>query len=254
MSKARKQGDPLPAMDCEHCGLAHVCFPAALSITEVPKFSRLVQRGKVLPEGLPLCRAGDALQAVYIVRSGSLKVVHVTREGAQTVVGFYLPGEIVGLDAIAGQRHAHDIIALENSRYCALSLSRLEQLVAETHSMRQELIRVMSRTLGEAHQRMMLLARQDARTLVAAFVLDMSGRLERRGLASSRFRLGMRWRDVASYLGLTFETVSRVLAALRKCGVLETHARYLTVTDRARLEGLACGEACCDRKPASAVT
>lgn len=241
MSKTDKKDDRLPAVACEHCGLARVCFPAALPSEEVPRFSRLVQRGKALAAGLPLCRTGDPLQAVYIVRSGSLKIVHFGRDGSEAVVGFCLPGEVVGLDAIASQRHDHDVIALENTRYCALSLARLEQLVAQAPGIRQELIRVMSRTLGETHQRMMLLARQDARTLVAAFVLDMSARLARRGLASSRFRLGMRWRDVASYLGLTFETVSRALAALRKCGVLETQSRYLTVTDRARLEHLADG-------------
>lgn len=254
MGDSRQTGSTTqPAVACEQCGLARICFPAALPLHEIPRFSRLVRRGRTLSAGLHLCRAGDELQAVYIVRAGTLKVVHTTPAGAESVVGFCLPGEVVGLDAIANQRHAHDVIALEHSSYCALSLDKLQQLVEQTPGMRQELIRVMSRTLGETHQRMTLLARQGARALVAAFVLDLSVRLERRGLASSRFRLGMRWRDVASYLGLTFETVSRSLAALRRSGVLQAKARYLTVMNRTLLENVAGGAGCGDQKPSGVI-
>jgi CRP/FNR family transcriptional regulator len=228
---------------CEHCGLARVCFPAALSSAEARKFSGLVQRGKLVGAWRYLCRAGEQAQSLYIVRSGSLKIVDITSGGAEAVVGFYLPGEVVGLDALAGERHPHDVIALEQTRCCALPLSHLEELLAQAPGVRRELIRMISRALDEIQRRTTLRAGQDAQARVAAFILDVGARLDRHGLASSCFRLGMRWRDAASYLGLTFETVSRALAGLRKDGALEVRARNVVLKDRARLAHYARGEA-----------
>jgi CRP/FNR family transcriptional regulator len=96
--------DHSASVRCGDCRLSGICLPLALDTDDVEQLNRIIQRGRPLRRGAHLYREGDPFEAVYAVRSGALKAYRTTRGGHEQVTGFYLPGEIVGLDGIAEDR------------------------------------------------------------------------------------------------------------------------------------------------------
>jgi CRP/FNR family transcriptional regulator len=216
-------------VSCGSCALSQICLPAQLPPEEVRILENAVDRGHVLVPGATLIYAGRPMQALYVVRSGSAKCYGLSAEGEERVRGFYLPGELIGLESFAERRHPCYVVALEPVRYCKIPVNRLELLIDILPGLRREIVRLMSQSLEESQRLRASLGLVDARGRLASFLLDLSRRLERRGLSPREFKLSMsRW-DIARYLGLTVETVSRGLTAFKRAGWLTVHLRHIAI-------------------------
>jgi CRP/FNR family transcriptional regulator len=167
------------------------------------------------------------MEALYVVRSGSAKTCCVTINGEERVRGFHLPGELVGLEGFAEGRHVCGVVALEPLRYCRIPLGKLERLMESLPGLRREILRLLGQSLEEAQRLRCEFGITDARGRVARFLVDLSGRLRRRSLSPTQFRLSMSRRDIAYHLGLTLETVSRALTDFRREGCIDVRARYI---------------------------
>src|SRR5579859_133994 len=214
-------------LSCRSCALARICLPAGLSPQETRILDGAVERGRELRAGARLIRAGGRMDALYVVRSGSVKSCSVMSDGAEHVRTFHLPGEVAGLEAFAEGRHTCEIVALEPLRYCRIPIGRLERLLETLPGLRREMLRLLGQSLEEAQRARAEISTIDARGRVASFLVDLSRRLERRNLSPTDFRLSMSRRDIARHLGLTIETVSRSLGALRRARWIEVQARYI---------------------------
>lgn len=104
---------------------------------------------------------------------------------------------------------------------------------------RSQLLRILSGDISRDHGLMLLLGGMDAEQRVAAFLLSLSKRYEKLGYAPTRFGVRMSREEVGSYLGLTLETVSRILSRLQREGLLSTHQRVVELKDLPRLRELA---------------
>jgi len=113
---------------------------------------------------------------------------------------------------------------------------RLERLMEALPGFRREMLRLLARSLEHAQCLRADLSASDARARLARFLLDLSHRLEQRGLSATQFRLSMRRTDIARHLGLTLETVSRLLGSLKREGSVELHARHIKLLMPAALE------------------
>jgi CRP/FNR family transcriptional regulator len=215
--------------------LSTLCLPLALKRDEVERLDSIVQRGRPLQKGEYLYREGATFNSVYAVRSGAVKAYHVTDDGREQVTGFYLPGEIMGMDGISKNAHACSARALETSAVCEIPFSALQDLSVQMPELQRHFFQLMSREITEDQQLITLLSKNTAEERIAALMLSISARNARRKLSATQFRLPMSRIDIGNYLGLTVETVSRVFSRLQKLDILEVSNKEIVIRD---LDGL----------------
>jgi CRP/FNR family transcriptional regulator len=220
-----------PRVRCSDCRLSGICLPLALSADDIDQLDRIVQRGRPLQRKAHLYREGDAFSAVYAVRSGALKAYRTTDGGREQVTGFYLPGEIIGLDGIANNMHGSSAVALETSAICEIPFEALERLSARMPGLQRHFLRLMSREISDDQQLITLLGKNTAAQRVGALLLSLSSRNARRHLSASRLRLPMSRSDIGNYLGLTVETVSRTLTRLQRAHLIHIDNREVELLD-----------------------
>jgi len=183
--------------------------------------------------GETLYRCGEAFESLYAVRSGFLKSSVVLEDGRDQVTGFHMAGEIVGMDGIGTERHAADVIALEDSEVCVIPYARLEEFGLE-----RQLHKVMSRELVRDQGVMMLLGTMRAEERLAAFLLNLSQRFVARGYSPNEFHLRMTRDEIGSYLGLSLETVSRLFSRFQADELIAVQQKHIRILDTAGLRAV----------------
>lgn len=223
---------------CAHCSLNQLCLPMSLSEADIEQLDAIVERKRPLQRGDHLYRGGDDFQAIYAVRSGSLKTYTTTESGEEQVTGFHLPGELVGLDAINSWIHPCSASALETTSICELPFEQLEHLAADIPSLQRQLLRLMSKEIFADQEMLFAMARRSAEERLAMLLLSFSDRFGRRGLSSTRFRLPMARSDLGNYLGLAPETMSRLFRRFQENGWLQAEGREIQLLDSDALSEL----------------
>ena len=216
-----------------------LCLPAGVARSDVEELDRVVRARVPLDRGEALFRAGEPFGHIYVVRTGTIRTTLPEQDGSEQVIGFHLPGELVGLEAIRDQYHRCDAVALERTSLCMLRFDQLEELAPRIPGLQRQLYRLISRELVEDQQHLVALGRRTARERVALFVHSLSERLEAAGYDGTELRLAMSRDEIANYLGLALETVSRELARLGEDGLLAVDRRRVRVLDRPALAGVA---------------
>lgn len=226
------------AATCSNCCLKGVCLPGGISGNDACNLDELTMTKRRLARGTALYRAGDPFDSLYAVRSGAFKTVGVSSNGDQKVTGFYLPGEVLGLDAIGRGEHNYTAMALEDSEVCVIPFGRLQELALRIPGLQQQLFRLLSNDITRDHGLLLLLGSMSAEQRLAAFLLSLSRRYKRLGYAAGCFNLRMTREDIGSYLGLTLETVSRLLARFQRDGLIGMRQREVELKDAERLKEL----------------
>lgn len=226
---------------CKRCTLHQLCLPIGIDPADLEQLDGIITRRRPMKRGEHLFQHGDAFRAIYAVRSGSFKTYSLTGEGGEQITGFHLPGELIGLDAITSQRHPCAARALESASYCEIPFDRLEDLSGRLPSLRQQLLRMMSRELLNDQELLMLLGKKSADARLATFLLSLSARFKERGFSPSQFRLSMSRNDIGNYLGLAVETVSRLFTRLQEQGVVAVEGKAVELRDLDALMELARG-------------
>jgi CRP/FNR family transcriptional regulator, anaerobic regulatory protein len=220
---------------CSSCNLRELCLPVGLSSPDTERLDTLVATRKSVARGQALFRAGDAFQSLYAVRTGFFKTRVSAEDGRDQVTGFQMAGELIGLDGISHDRHAVDAIALEDSQVCIVPFSQLEVLSREFGELQRQFHKVMSREIVRDHGVMLLLGSMRAEERLAAFLLNLTQRLQARGFSPSSLILRMTREEIGSYLGVKLETASRTFSKFQEEGLLEVKQRRIRVLDEAGL-------------------
>lgn len=224
---------------CGNCSVAKLCLPGGLSESEIDKMEEVAEQKRLLHTKDYLFRAGDHFTGLYAVRSGSFKSVVVAANGDSQVTGFTFPGEILGLDAYKGKTHTSYAEALETSTVCMLPFDKLESLAQKIPVLQRHMYSIFSEEIQQENEILLLLGKRSADMRMAAFLINLSSRYSQRGYSASRFHLSMPRSDIANYLGITLETVSRLLTRLQKNGVIRVSQREVEITDMLALSELA---------------
>ena len=227
------------SVSCARCRLSSICLPLSLASDDVVKLEAIVQQGRPLQKGEALYKQGVEFQSVYAVRSGALKASSVSSSGEEQVVGFYLPGEILGIDGIGGHAYTSTAVALDTSAVCEIPFSQLAQLSRELPELQRQFFRLMSGAISDDQKLLTLISKNTADERVAAFLLSLSARHAQRQLSSSQFQLPMSRQDIANFLSLTIETVSRVLGKFKRSDVITVSGKDISILDSAALKGIA---------------
>ena len=227
-----------PHVNCADCRLAGICLPISLEIDDIGKLDDIIQRGRPTQKNEHIYYAGDTFKSVYALRSGAIKTVKNTEDGQEQITGFYLPGEIIGMDGLAANVHTNAAITLETSAICEIPFSRLEELSAKVPSLQRRFFQLMSKEIIQDQQLITLLSKNSADERIAALLISISARNHNRGLSSKDFHLPMSRSDIGNYLGLTIETVSRVFSRFHKKGFITLDKKHVIINDMDSLKSV----------------
>lgn len=216
---------------CDNCHVQELCLPTALDGDGINLMNNVVNRRFILAKGDHLYRVGNAFHGIYAIKHGALKSSCVTADGREQVTGFYLEGELVGLDAVDEDMHPYDAVALMPTEVCQLSFNALTEASGKAPNLLRALIRVMAREIRREEQVVMLLGSATAEQRVARFFINLYERLEKRGAEHNIITLVMSRQDIGNYLGLAIETVSRQFRKLQDQGIVLIDKRNIEVLD-----------------------
>lgn len=224
-----------PKVSCPDCRLAELCLPYGLHREEVRQLATIVKTQRVLQTDDYLYQQGTECLNLYAVKAGSFRSFILNSDGLEQTIGFYLPGEIMGLDALQHGRFSCSTVALETGSVCEVPLSRLNELCSEIPGLQLQMMRILGKEIASDHDKIVLLGHRTARERMATFLLILSRRYGALGFSNTTFNLSMRRQDIANFLGLTIETVSRQLAELNRQGIITVKQRGVQINDLASL-------------------
>jgi CRP/FNR family transcriptional regulator len=226
---------------CTSCNLRELCLPGGVCIEDLEQVQNIVYARRRIKRGESLFAAGDEFTAIYAIRSGTFKTSVVDAEGREQVTGFFMGGELLGMDGIGTGRHNGTAVALEDSEICVMPYSLIESMAQEYPELQRHLHSVLSREIVRDHGVMMLLGSMRAEERLAAFLSNLSKRFVRRGYSQSDFNLRMTREEIGSYLGLKLETVSRLFSQFQKDGLIAVEQKHVRILDIAGLEKILAG-------------
>jgi CRP/FNR family transcriptional regulator len=221
---------------CSTCAFSQVCLSQGMDKRALGELHVLVEHVGPLHAGEHLFREGDDFEAIAAVRAGTVKTYVIDPDGHEHVLGFHLPGEVIGLNAIDGDHYPCNAVALDTVMLCRFSFPKIAVLAAKLPGLQRQLFRLLSRDIGRAT---LLSGDWSADQRMAAFLIAFSERLAARGFSPNRFQLTMSRTDIANYLRLAPETVSRVLRRFQTDGLLRVDRREVELAGREQLEELA---------------
>jgi len=222
--------------DCEHCRVRFLSICSALEPDELDELETITQPVH-LDAKETLFLEGEDAQAAYTVTCGTLCLYRVFDDGRRQIIGFALPGDFLALDL--APRYAFSADAIEPVSACRFSRSSFSVLTERKPHLLRRLHAATTRELSIAHDQMVALGRRSAEEKLAWFLVHLRDRRARAGDRSAVIALPMSRLDIADFLGLTIETVSRTLTRLAREGCLEIVAGGIRLTDRRRIEQLA---------------
>jgi CRP/FNR family transcriptional regulator len=224
---------------CNQCTLQQLCFTGGgMSKAEVQRLEALLKRRRSLQRGEVLYRAGAPLLSLFVAREGAFKTTSLGEQGDEQVIGFHLPGELIGLDGLGQGVHRCSTVALQPATVCEIPFTDLEHVAAQIPSLQHQLLRIIGQSMGRDQDHLEMLGRRHATERVALFLHMLSVRLQALSRPHLEFSLAMSREEIASYLGLVIETVSRTFSRLQDEGVIEIKGRRVRLRDPERLSQL----------------
>ncbi len=207
---------------CATCAVRGTSVCGVLTVHELNQLAGIVSIVS-MPLGSSVIREGEAAHALFNVVRGSVKLFKLLPNGRRQITGFLFPGDFLGI--ALNETYAYNAEALEPLELCRLPRRKLEAMLASMPRLERKLLGTTAHELAAAQDQMVLLGRKTALERVASFLVSLSRRAARRGQPDTRLDIPMSRTDIADYLGLTTETVSRSLTSLRRAGLIELGAR-----------------------------
>lgn len=234
---ARRRRDSV----CATCGARAFSVCNSLEPEDLARLDAIAERVS-LDAGQALIRQGDPAVHVFNITSGSVRVFKLLADGRRQITGFLFAGDFVGL--ATGQDYAFSAEAVEAATLCRFRKADYRALIRERPTLEAALLERATHELAAAQNQMLLLGRKTAQERIASFLLDLPARDPARPASPDQVRLPMTRSEIADYLGLTIETVSRVFTRLKTSGVIQLISLHeLTVLKPEALRRLAEGEA-----------
>ncbi|MDM5177636.1 fumarate/nitrate reduction transcriptional regulator Fnr [Massilia sp. DJPM01] len=231
---------------CTSCAMNKLCLPTGLDEADTGRLDKIIVRRRRVDRGESLFAMGSPFKNLYAIRFGHFKTFRLNPNGEQQVLGFHMAGEVLGMDAIGAERHQSGAVALEDSEICELPYARLDQLFAELPRLQRHFLRLMSNEITRDQNAMMFLGGMRAEQRFAIFLLSLGARYAARGYSGTVFQMRMSREDIGNYLGLTIESVSRLLLRFKQKGWLRVALREVELLDRASMEAVAIGQVCAE--------
>ena len=213
---------------CQKCAVNALCLPSGLTSYELEDLESIIASSQITDKNKMLFTIGDHFNALYVVHSGMFKTTTVDENGKERIISFHLPGEIMGLDGIHLKKYQSTATALTMSSYCKIPYNSLLDMSEDYPLIQKNLINVMSREIYSCKKNHLDIG---SKAKLALFIRTISRRFKTRGYSDVEFFLPISQRDIASYLGMAEETLSRVFKKLQKLEAVSYKKHVLTILD-----------------------
>ena len=227
------------AVACHNCSLSELCLPRGLNRDELELLESAINKTMKIKKRDYLFHRDDQQSAIYAVKSGAIKTSLSTPDGEEQILGFYLPGDLLGFDAFAHNRHTCDAQALDDTLVCELHMDSFQDLCGKLPSMRGQMLRQIGTEIEREHMLLLTLGQMRTEERLATFLSSLSERNRERGFSSSEFYLPMARHDLANYLGMAVETLSRMFSRLQEDAIISVQHRLIKILDMDKLKQLA---------------
>jgi len=200
---------------CDRCGsrVSGLCQPLdAAALDEISGEAQQLS----MPAHSAVFREGDPSGRVFTLIEGFAKLTRLLPDGKQQVVGFRFAGDIIGYTTLP--HYPFDAELLTEARLCRLDRGQLDALLRRYPKMERRMLDLCVQELTATQEQLVTVGRRSAEARVAAFLISLLEASRRRGLTRPVLEMPMTRADIADFLGLTLETVSRSLTAFRKRG------------------------------------
>ena len=231
-------------IECRICNVSHICIPHALTGSELENLDDICIAKRRIEPGDALFHESEKQTRIHAVRTGSFKTYVTNSEGMEQITGFYLPGDIIGLDGLGGGICQSTAVAIETSTSCEIPEAEFSRLCEHNSELNNSFMRILSKEILREQQHMMALGQMSAEARVAGFIINLSNRFRERGFSATEFNLNMSRHDIANYLALAAETLSRILSKFQDDGHIDVQRRNIKVLDMDEGHGRANGKRC----------
>lgn len=224
---------------CVGCGARAFSVCASLPGDDLVRLDSIAER-IVLAAGDVMAREDEPAANVFNITSGAVRIYKLLPDGRRQITGFLFAGDFVGLTA--GETYAFSAEAIEETTVCRFRATEYRALARERPSLEAALLSRAMHELTAAQDQLLLLGRKTARERLASFLVTMLSRDPLRPSGDNAVRLPMTRSEIADYLGLTIETVSRELTKLKTSGVIHAVSLHdLRIERPDRLKDMANG-------------
>ncbi|WNC66910.1 fumarate/nitrate reduction transcriptional regulator Fnr [Thalassotalea nanhaiensis] len=224
---------------CQNCSISELCLPFSLNETELNLLDDIIQRKKPVQKNTQIFKAGEELHTLYAIRSGTFKTFIISEQGEEQITGFHLAGDLMGFDALSDKSHPSFAKALETSMVCEIPFEVLDTLSSKIPKLKAQMMSLMSSEIQCSSEMLLLLNRKNAEEKLATFLANYGRRLGSRHLSSVEFNLPMTRSEIGNYIGLTIETISRLMTRFQKEGLIKVENKFITILDKDGLFELA---------------
>ena len=225
------------ASRCAACPTAKICLARSLDAHQLDALSHILAPPTTLAKGDFAYRLGDRTDKVHLVRSGALKTITITESGEEHVTGFHFAGEMCGLIGFTTGAHVNSAIALDTTSVCHVHAHDLPALWA--NGCDTGFLALIGQKEHSALQQRLLLGKSKADARLCAFLLQIGERQKQRGMDAQDLYLPLRKTDLANYLGMTLESLSRTLGRLSKADLISYDASSVRLERPSELRTIA---------------
>lgn len=227
---------------CTNCAARDVSVCGAMQACDMPRVTAIVSHRRA-DAGETLLNEGDKATHFLNIVDGTVKVYKLLPDGRRQITGFLYPGDLLGL--AFNDTYTSTVEALTPVKYCLFPRRQFERVVDEFRPVEKQLLARASNELVAAQEQMVMLGRKTAQEKIASFLMALLERARRANKRSESIMLAMTRADIADYLGLTTETVSRGFTRLKTEGLIELCAGgRVRICDAEALGELAAGADC----------
>lgn len=227
------------AVSCGNCSLSNFCLPRGLNAKEMQILEDAIDKSKKIKKKEYLYTNKSKQSGLYAIKSGSMKTFISNESGDEQILGFHLPGDLIGFDAFHLRQHSCTAQALDDTLVCKLSLDNFNKLCETIPSIRDEIMHQVGKEIQRDHIAMLTLGQMQTEERLATFLLSISRRNMRRKFSEVEFQLPMPRRDLANYLGMAVETLSRIFSRLQENKIIAVNRRAVKILNLEKLRNLA---------------
>ena len=217
---------------CAQCSVRLIAFCGILEDKDILQLET-ISKNKNIPKGNSIFLQGDEVKTFYNIKQGSVKIYKLSHDGRKQIVGFMYPGDFLGMSD--QDLFTYNAEALEDTKLCQFNKTVLENFFLKFPKVESKILNLVNHELAAAQDQIFLLGKYSAKERLLQFILNISSQREKLGWGGNPIRLSMPRSDIANYLGLTIETVSRTLSELKKDQIIKmigTHDIFLNNKDQ----------------------
>tara|TARA_R110002110_G_scaffold167482_1_gene368489 strand:- start:38438 stop:39223 length:786 start_codon:yes stop_codon:yes gene_type:complete len=224
---------------CATCTRKSSCQVNRLALNFIENYEDWMIKRSTYNEGEEVLSSDGDHEGLYVVKSGVYESYTMDSEGDFKVIGFHMPGDFFGIGKSNENQYYHYVKALESGTVCKIGFSVFEEYSSNNYNLTMSLINLLGEIVSQNDKSIFLHSRMDAKRRFANFILDMSRRTGKAGFGKGSFKLYMSRSDIANYLGLSTETISRLFTRFKERNILTVEYRLIHINDMKALYEIA---------------